>query len=229
MNTILLIAHESVVAEIETLLSGEFTVQACTSGSEGITRSQTGLHELILVGSILPDMLGSNVVKYVRLQNRKVPLLFLAPPEETAEQVKALTAGADWCITKTVNAELLQAYISAHTRRYGITSAASLSVGGLNFNLERKVVAANDGAIIQLTYTEYLLLEKLALNQGKILSRETATHYLRKKGGRPVSYRGVDTLVKNIRKALKMVGISPEVIQTIYSRGYVLHPLPETS
>lgn len=152
--------------------------------------------------------------------NRAVVVLDPAgTPVET--MLACFRAGADDYQLRPISFEVVKARISAITRRYQNITSPQISLGPLSIDLDRKQ-ATLDGAPLKLSKKEYDLLEILATNQTRVLSRKEILHrlYSIEEDGIVSDTKIVDIYIHRLRQKL-----SPHssLLETIRGRGYALH------
>jgi two-component system OmpR family response regulator len=130
--------------------------------------------DLIVLDVMLPDQDGFTVARTLRAKNNHTPIIFLTAKDDTSDKVRGLRIGGDDYITKPFSLEEVVARIHAILRRTnaGITQDdAMLQVGDLELNLDTYEVR-RAGVLIELSPTEFRLLEYLMENSGRVVSKE---------------------------------------------------------
>ena len=153
-------------------------------GREGLETARREEPDLIILDLMLPVVDGFDVVKALRHEGISTPVIMLTAKNEESDKVIGLEFGADDYITKPFGIRELKARIKAVLRRYrgdrqgpdemGADEPAGTEVytiDGLEINVPRHEVFA-DGQNIVLTLKEFDLLQKLAENRGRVLTRE---------------------------------------------------------
>ena len=169
----------------------------------------------------LPGLDGLAVCRRLRAEGNRVPVLMLTARAAVSDRVEGLDAGADDYLVKPFALDELLARLRAFQRR-GQTNGASRGV--LRFAdlvLDRDAMECHRGTRpIQLTRTEYLLLELFLLNARKVLSRDVIFERVWGYDFGPDS-NSLDVYVGYLRRKLE-VGGEPRLIQTVRGVGYVL-------
>lgn len=229
-ESILVIEDEDKIArllEIELEYEG-YKVGKAGSGTEGLEAYRSGRWDLILLDIMLPNMSGIEVLRRVRQQDSRVPVILLTAKDSVEDKVSGLDLGANDYVTKPFQIEELLARVRAALR---LSRAAEvipsmpvpemewLSVADLKLNEQtREVIRGGD--MIDLTPREYDLLTFLLKHQRQVLSRE---QILQAVWG--YDYYGdtnvVDVYIRYVRKKIDH-GRSPELIHTVRGVGYVL-------
>ena len=213
---ILLIEDDKELADslIESLKEESFLVEYSYSGSEGIYMAINNKYDIIITDLNLPDEKGENVCKAIRA-TKKTPILVLTGELETENKIKMLNLGADDYLTKPFSFKELVARINAISRRSLQITEEIIEIENLKIDRNKKKVFYN-GKEIYLTNKEYLLLEILAINKNRIVSRaeilETSWD-----SNADIFSNAIETHISNIRKK-----ISKDIIKTFSGRGYAI-------
>lgn len=205
--------REAVVAVLK---EEEYFITETGNGEDGLYLASQGVHDLLILDIMLPEINGLEIVKRLRSQGNSVPILLLTAKDSVQDRVTGLNSGADDYLVKPFAVPELLARVNALLRRTGMGGKeGELCFGDLSIHSKIK-----DGFIgkeaLQLTSKEYELLEYLVLNQGHILTREQIfdriwgfesettigivdlyIHYLRKK----MAAHGGESLIQTVRGA----------------------------
>jgi DNA-binding response OmpR family regulator len=188
--------------------------------------------DLLILDLMLPRRDGWEVTRLVRADPAlaTTPLIMLTARVEDTDKIVGLELGADDYITKPFNAREVVARVKALLRRTRLDQLPSaaprlLVSGGLRLDLDQHTLAV-DGQPVELTRTEFNLLEAFLSNPGYTLTRddllEKAMGYAYEGLGRTL-----DTHIRNLRRKIEPDPDSPTYIQTVYGVGYRLakeHP-----
>jgi two-component system phosphate regulon response regulator PhoB len=172
---------------------------------------------------MLPGLSGLEITRMIRARRPsvKVPILFVTAKTEPEDVVRGLEAGADDYVTKPFDNAILLARVHALLRRFewldqkDAKPSSLLVVGPLSMNTETYEVSL-DSQPMDLTRSEFRLLQALLENQGRVLSRDRLIEQIQGEGVNVVG-RTVDTHVFGLRKKL---GPFSEMIETIRGVGY---------
>jgi len=173
MNLLLVEDEPSVVSVISRGLTDEgFTVSIAPDGLIGKQMAIENQFDLIILDIMLPGINGLELCKIIKDQKPNTPIIMLTALGTTENVVNGLDNGADDYLIKPFKFAELFARIRMLLRRYhGVVSQDQIvSIADLQLNLSAKTVKRNQQEII-LTATEYRLLEYMAKNKSKILSR----------------------------------------------------------
>jgi two-component system, OmpR family, response regulator CiaR len=203
------------------LLSDEFEVDSASNGEDGLFLAQQNIHDAIILDVMLPEMDGFEVLKTIRKEGSKIPVLFLTARDSLEDRVQGLDSGGDDYLVKPFQAAELKARIRALLRRSGsLTTSQTIQYRGIELlGKERDIVV--DGVGIKLTSKQYELLEFLIQNKGAILTKEQI--YDRVWGfDSDTTIAIVEVFMHHIRKKLDPSGYHSD-IKTIRGVGYMLN------
>ncbi len=157
---------------MSTSLRGQgFDVLTASNGETALDELGRSTVDLVVLDLGLPGMDGQEVIRRLRSWS-DIPVIVLSVREAHGDKVAALDAGADDYVTKPFVIEELLARIRAVQRRaVGEPAPSVLNYGELDVDLGRKLVTLA-GRPVHLTRTEYVLLEALATNPGKLLTHQ---------------------------------------------------------
>jgi two-component system OmpR family response regulator len=196
-----------------------FDVRVCANGRDAIAQAENFTPDVMLLDVMLPDLDGFEVVRRLRLEGNKVPVLFLTARDATEDKVRGLTLGGDDYVTKPFSLEEVVARIQVILRRQGATTGSSqLTFADLEMDDDAHVVR-RAGQVIELSPTEYNLLRFLLVNSGRVLSRNQILDHVWQYdfGGHATV---VETYISYLRKKIDKLG--PPLIQTVRGVGYSL-------
>lgn len=162
----------------------------------------------------LPKKSGLDVLKGVRGQGCKTPVLILTARDAVEDRIKGLDAGADDYLVKPFDMGELHARLRALLRR-GSGQAAVIEAAGIVLNPASRRVECQ-GVLIELSAREFALLQTLMQNAGRALSRAQLEQHLYS-WGEEICSNAVEVFIHNLRKK-----IGPERIHTLRGIGYVI-------
>ncbi len=202
-----------------------FSVIAAYDGEQAINIALTHSPDLILLDVMLPKIDGFTVCTRLR-ERLSTPILMLTAREEEVDKVLGLALGADDYITKPFSTKELMARVRANLRRVATdltymnlpADTKGVNLGCLEINIEHFELKKN-GVPIDLTMREFELFKFLALQPGKIYSRETL---LEKVWGYEYygDVRTVDVTIRRLREKIEDEPSAPKVIVTRRGLGY---------
>jgi len=194
-----------------------YNVLTASDGARALELHQECSPDLLLLDVSMPNVDGLTVCRTVRSKGDDTPILMLTARHEVDDRVAGLDAGADDYLVKPFALEELLARVRARLRT-SVVDDGSLTVGDLVMDLEgRRVDRA--GRVLDLSRTEFDLLEVLVLNAGVVLGRDVI--YERVWGGELESEsKTLDVYVGYLRKKLEAGGAS-RLVHTVRGMGYV--------
>jgi len=200
-----------------------YDVDVVEDGTQGLARARVGGPDLIILDLMLPGMDGYRVLRALRDEGRRMPVLILTARGEEADKVRGLRLGADDYVTKPFSPRELLARIRATVRRVrGQAGPAkqTIQVGGLSLDPQRMTVTL-DGKPIDVTAYEFSILRALAQRPGHVLSREQLLDLA--KGSADLSFdRSIDVHVSRLRAKLGDDSRNPKILKTVRGAGYLL-------
>lgn len=219
---VLLIEDDAATAQsIELMLLSEgFNVFQTDLGEEGVGLGKVYDYDIILLDLGLPDISGYEVLRALRVNKIKTPILILSGMGGVDEKVRGLGFGADDYLTKPFHKDELIARIHAIVRRSKGHAQSVIQTGNLVVNLDTKTVEV-DGNRVHLTSKEYQMLELLSLRKGTTLTKEMFLNHLYGGIDEP-ELKIIDVFICKLRKKLAHVNAGQHYIETVWGRGYVL-------
>jgi two-component system response regulator MprA len=196
----------------------DYDVQSVNDGEQALEAVERELPDVIVLDVMMPVLDGLTVCRRLRARKLTVPVLMLTARHEISDRVSGLDAGADDYLVKPFSLDELLARLRALLRR---TSASGneevLSVGDLVLDPARRT-AERGAQPLELTKTEFDLLELLMLNAGIVLEREAI--YDRIWGfDFETSSRSLDVYIGYLRRKTEAGG-APRIVHTVRGVGY---------
>jgi two-component system cell cycle response regulator CtrA len=224
---VLLIEDDSVTTRSIELMFRSESFDACVShvGAEGSDLAKLYDYDIILLDLVLADMSGYEVLRTLRVAKIKTPILVLSGLAATKDKVKAFGLGADDYMTKPFHKDELIARIRAVVRRSQGYALSVVQSGDLTVNLDHRTVEV-DGTRVNLTTTEYRILEHLSLRKGTPLTKEMILHQLYGGIDEPAN-KIIDVFICKLRKKLALASAGKNYIETVWGRGYALRQTSE--
>jgi two-component system, OmpR family, catabolic regulation response regulator CreB len=179
---------------------------------------------LVMLDVGLPDLSGFEVCRTVR-QHSNVPVLFLTAHSDEIDRIQGFEVGADDYLAKPFSLRELAARVRAIVRRQtnflDQHSMPSLSCGPLTHFKEQARITLREQAL-NLTRTEYLLLEHLMTHPRRVFNRDQLLDAVRGSGS-PTGDRAIDTHIKTLRTKLAAIDTAFDPIATHRGFGYSLN------
>jgi two-component system OmpR family response regulator len=208
-------------AEVKAALAArDLAVTHCTEGEAGLTAARTGGWSVVIADRMLPQIDGLDIVRAMRAEGDRTPILVLSALDSVDERVRGLRAGGDDYLGKPFAVEELVARVESLLRRSANASATSLRVDDLELDLLKRR-ARRGGRTLDLTAREFRLLEYLARHAGKVVTRTMLL-----KGVWDIHYdpqtNVVDVHVSRLRQAVDKEFERP-LIHTVRGVGYSMY------
>lgn len=175
---ILLIEDHPVIRDsvARALRGSNYAVDVATDGREGLWKAEDSAYDAIILDVMLPVMDGWEVLSRLREKNR-TPVLMLTALDAVEDRIRGLDGGADDYLPKPFEMDELEARLRALIRRSVGEAKAVIHFGEYSLDLNRKTIL-NNGTPVSITALEYALIEFLALNRGKVISRTALYDHL---------------------------------------------------
>ena len=173
MSRILIAEDErNLVAFLEKALraAGHVTT-AVGDGPSAVALARDEDFELLILDLGLPGLDGTEVLRTLRAQGRRLPVLILSARDDVSDKVAGLQLGADDYLTKPFALDELLARVQARLRTAGTSEPLTLEAGGLVLDLRTRR-ARSDGLDVELSAREFALLELFLRHPDQVLSRE---------------------------------------------------------
>jgi len=203
-----------------TLKAKGFSVEALNNPNASIGLARTFLPDLVILDVMMPELSGIQICRMLRAdaQLKRVPVIFLTAKAEENDRIQGLESGADDYISKPFSTKELVLRVQAILRRASegvLVPKKQLQAGGIVVDVERHEVMLH-GNPIELTATEFKLLQLMIERRGRVQTRE---HLLINVWNyeTEIETRTVDTHVRRLREKL---GDQADWIETIRGVGY---------
>lgn len=218
---ILLVEDEKDLAAIvkQGLEEDGYIVETAHDGEEGLYMAESFPADAIILDIMLPVMDGLTILKTIRKKGITTPVLLLTARDAIVDKIAGLDTGADDYLTKPFSFPELLARVRSLLRRKGTVKEAIISINDLEINTASHEVK-RAGNIINLSAKEYALLEYLAYNRNKVLSRTDIVEHIYHEET-DMDSNVVDVYINYLRN--KIDKDSPnKLIQTVRGAGYIL-------
>lgn len=195
-----------------------YEVTSAYSKTEGTQVISNGKIDFLLLDINLPDGTGLELCSEIRDQV-DFPIVFFTANDTEDDMVKGFEYGGDDYIAKPFSIEVLRHKVNAMLNRKNIVNKNMFKYNNLIIDFDRMAVTVNSEEVY-LTATEYKLLEILAKNKGKVITREMLLEKLWDNKGNFVDENTLSVNIKRLRKKIEKGSKNPEYIITVFGIGY---------
>ena len=226
MSSVLIIDDDVILSGLfqDYLEEEKFQVRTADNGTEGLQLALQGGFDIVILDVMMPDMSGTEVLKAIRQQSH-VPILMFTAKGDDVDRIMGLEAGADDYVPKPCTPRELIARIKAILRRSELNRQQQqddiiIQTGPLQLWPQQRKATWFDKAL-ELTSTEFSLLETLARNAGQVVSKNALSEAAL---GRALARfdRSIDVHMSSIRQKLGQQQDGHSYIQTVRGKGYQL-------
>lgn len=203
-----------------------FRVITATSGADALKLAEEQRPDAILLDVMMPEITGLEVMRRIR-EHSNVPVLLVTARDKDADKVRGLELGADDYIVKPFSPDELAARVRAVLRRaLGVDTERTVHAGDVQIDLMRRLVTRG-GEPVSVTRTEWLLLQHLAANAGKVmLNTELLTKVWGPEYRDDLQYLRV--WISRLRGKLEETPSDPQIIKTLQGIGYLFNATTPT-
>jgi len=206
----------------ETLIDAGYKVKSIFTGIEGITEIKKNGYDLILLDIMLPYKSGDEILKEMRLFSQ-TPVIIISAKDMVGTKIDFLKLGADDYITKPFDLGEVVARIESNLRRFHNQTQETKVFKYKDLVLDDNAKSVSlQGLPMELTAKEYMILEMLLKNHGKVFTKASLYEAIWKD-----EYFEDDNTVKthisNLRNKLKKANPNERYIETVWSLGYRLY------
>jgi len=218
---ILIVEDEKSLADIikKGLEEEGYAVDVEYNGEEGLFMAEDEPSDLIILDIMLPIVDGMTILKTIRKAGVKTPVLMLTARDTLMDKVSGLDSGADDYLTKPFLFEELLARIRALLRRDSEVKTSVINIGDLIIDMAAHQ-AKRGGKEIVLSAREYALLEYMAMNRNKVLSRTSISEHIYDYNF-DLDSNVIDVFINRIRNKIDK-GFSIKLIHTLRGAGYIM-------
>ena len=191
-----------------------YAVDVAPDGRLGLCKAQDSDYDAIVLDVMLPELDGWQVLAKLR-ETKRTPVLMLTARDRTADRVRGLDTGADDYLVKPFDLTELQARLRALIRRSHSQPQQRIAIGPVEIDPASRSVQLR-GQPVALTPREFAILEYLARNRGKVVSRSSIYEHLFDENDDSLSNL-IDVHIFNLRRKL-----GHEFILTKRGHGYCI-------
>ena len=232
MPKVLIVEDDETIAQgmARHLDAAGFDASWVGNGDQGLARLRYEKPDACVLDLMLPGLDGWKLIETVRGEGIATPIVVVSARGTEHDRIHALEIGADDYLVKPFSMKELVARVKAAARR-GIRAQSEqrgepIEIEELRID-PREVQAFIDGESAGLTPTEFRLLYQLALDQGRVTTRD---ELLQRVWGRRETHRDrtVDVFVRRLRQKIDRAAPTHSFIQTRFGVGYKLEPEPKS-
>ncbi len=222
--SILVVDDDRALREVlrRALQLGGYDVRLADSGASALSEVTAANPEALVLDIGLPDIDGLEVCRLLRREGNRVPVLMLTARDAVSDRIEGLDAGADDYLVKPFDIDELKARLRALLRRAGGDDGgegSKLSFGELRLDADRHGVVVGE-RFVELTRTEFQLLELLMLNPRRVLPHSLIYDRVWGYDFGPTS-NALRVYIGYLRRKLEEAGATSE-IHTVRGVGYAL-------
>ncbi|MFC9436660.1 response regulator transcription factor [Nocardia sp. NPDC057030] len=220
---VLVVDDEDAVREalVRAMDSEGYETRAAGDGAAALVEIEWWQPEVVLLDVLMPFMDGLTACRRLRARGDRTPILMLTARDAVADRVDGLDAGADDYLVKPFDLDELLARVRALVRRTYPDDGAVLSCADLVMDTTAHEVRRG-ARLVELSRTEFSLLEVLLRNEGQALPRETLIERVWGTGLGSTS-NSLEVYIRYLRRKLE-AGNEPRLIHTLRGIGYRLAP-----
>jgi DNA-binding response OmpR family regulator len=206
----------------EALTDAGYEVKSAFTGMEGISEIKNHEYDLILLDLMLPYKSGDEILRDMR-QFTETPVIVISAKDMVGTKIDILRLGADDYITKPFDLGEVVARVESNLRRSHKQTKESRIFNYKNLMLDDNAKSVSvQGTPLELTAKEYMILELLLKNRGKVFTKSNIYQFVWQD-----EYfdddNAVKTHISNLRSKLKKVKPNEEYIETVWGLGYRLY------
>src|ERR1035437_3250021 len=220
MKILIIEDEKELVAAIKNFLETEgFLVETAYTFYEAEDSLSDYIYDIIILDLTLPGGSGLDLIKIIKDMNRKAGLLIVSAKNSLDDKITGLDMGADDYITKPFHLAELNSRIKSLARRRHFDGSSELIFNEIRIDTESNEVFVN-GALLDLTKTEYEIFLYFIVNKNKVITRESIAEHV---WGNSISYSDnfdfIYSHIKNIRKKIEQNN-GRNYLQNSYGIGY---------
>jgi DNA-binding response OmpR family regulator len=204
---------------VQGLREAGYAVDEAADGEAGLWHAQSGEHDVIVLDLMLPKLDGMTILKKLRQKSCPAHILVLTAKDTADDRVNGLELGADDYLVKPFHFAEFLARVKALIRRKYDAKNTVLQIADLSLDLRNRTVHRS-GELIDLSAREYALLEYLALNAERTVSRSDIWQHVYDFNA-SLESNVVDVFIGRLRAKIERPG-KPPLIHTKRGQGYFL-------
>jgi heavy metal response regulator len=196
-----------------------YAVDVTADGEDALYKASVNDYDAVVLDVMIPGRDGFEVCRELRASGSNVPVIMLTARDTIEDRITGLDTGADDYLTKPFEVAELLARLRALLRRGHVVRPTSIHIADLTIDTQAHRVIRG-GHLIELTAKEYALLEYLAREQGRVLSRAEIAEHVWDENFDPLSNL-IDVNINRLRRKMDD-GFPLSLIHTRRGEGYML-------
>jgi heavy metal response regulator len=218
---ILLVEDDPRIARFvsQALREQAYAVDAAAGGEDALFKASINDYDAVILDVMIPGRDGFEVCRELRAAGSSVPVIMLTARDDVRDRVEGLDSGADDYLTKPFEVAELLARLRALLRRGRVVRPALVTVADLRIDTRAHAVT-RAGRRVELTAKEYALLEYLARERGRVLTRSEIAEHVWDENFDPLSNL-IDVNINRLRRKVDD-GFAAPLIHTRRGEGYML-------
>jgi DNA-binding response OmpR family regulator len=201
------------------LREATYAVDVAVDGDDALYKVAVNEYDAIILDIMIPGPDGLEVCRAIRNSGSRVPVIMLTARDDVSDRVRGLDLGADDYLTKPFQVSELLARLRAVMRRGSSQTSSLIEVSNLQIDTAAQTVSRG-GRSVTLTAREYAVLEYLARNAGRVISRTELTEHVWNEGRDSFS-NVIDVHINHLRQKIDRDSDEP-LIHTRRGAGYIL-------
>ena len=218
---LLVVEDDAVIARVlrRGLVENAYAVDLIANGERALELASVNAYDAMVLDLMIPGADGFEVCRRLRASGSNLPILMLTARDDVRDKVAGLDAGADDYLVKPFQLDELLARLRALLRRGAVTSSPLFQLGELTIDTRSHHVSIA-GRAMALTTKEYAMLEFLARNAGRVVTREEIAEHVWNEQFDPFTNL-IEVYINRLRRRFEAATQS-KLIHTIRGAGYML-------
>ena len=208
--------------QLQSALKGQnYTTLTAQNGNEALDAFHESVYDLVILDIMMPGLDGLSFLREIRAGKEETPVLMLSAKGDIEDKIRGLDLGADDYLSKPFSVNELLARIRALLRRKNGPGDSLLKIDNLTLDTVNRQVRV-DGFEVDLTPKEFAILEFLAYNKNRVVSRLSLAEHIWHDDFDPFVMSNVmDVHIKNLRRKIGN-GTRGDMLRTVRGVGYLL-------
>lgn len=229
-KTVLVVEDEDAIRRgvVDALKISGFQVVEAADGATGLAEARKPGVDLVLLDLMMPRMDGFQVLTELRTTHPTLPVIILTARGSEDDRVRGLRIGADDYVVKPFSARELLARVEAVIRRSPARAQPVTRISAFEaaVNCARREIECNGGDRVPLSQMEVDILQRLASNSGRAVSRDELLASVWGLSDGSIETRAIDMHITRLRQKLSSASVDKdgEWILTVRGKGYMLGP-----